>query len=191
MSSGPLALSERGTLIVPVALADLGALAEAPTQQLGEVALTRKREHHFTVFGYSIGKHVKKALAAHPDLGPALAAAIAGFDWSMKLGARLYHLVQTNEKGTLHTLISTAEVDLAGFFARARGIVESCAGAEGPLFAALGAPPPPHVTLYTSDPQGVLGIGLNTEADLSAAIARVDTEEPGLRAYGVTAADLG
>jgi len=54
---------------------------------------------------------------------------------------------------------------------------------------ALAKPPPPHVTLYTSQPAGLAGIGLNTVAELDAALrlAATPTAPPGLRAYEMQA----
>ena len=60
----------------------------------------------------------------------------------------------------------------------------------GEVLAGLLAPPPPHVTLYTSDPAGKNGIGLNYIAELDDAITRAGRRdgargdaEAGLRAY--------
>ncbi len=188
--TGALSLSDRGTLIVPVQLSELGFVAESPTLALGRLSLTRKREHHLTVLGYSIGKHVKKAVMADASLAEDLNELIRTFDFTMRLGDRVFHLVQVNDKGRLDTVIVTAEADLAGFFAAAQALLLARGISDGPLFAGLGAPPPPHVTLYTSDPEGVLGIGLNATEDLASAIARVGTDDVGLRAYRLNHAVL-
>jgi hypothetical protein len=176
----PPVLNERGSMIVPV---DRAALPAYPEHlQLGALALRRKEEHHFTVFNYAIGKLIKKAAA----LGDGINAIAAAHDWSFRLAEQHFHLVKDGEAPLppLHTVIVLVEADLRGFFAHVRELV--VAGGEFPqLAAALEQPGPPHITLYTSDPTGKAGIGINTVAELVESIARATAASPapGLRAY--------
>lgn len=190
MSGEGLALSGANTLIVPVALESLGEVAARPAVSLGGLTLVRKKEHHVTVFGFPIGKVLKKAFAAEPSLRAAIDGAIASFDWTIRVGTDLFHLERANDKGVLHTVIVSVEADLAGVFASVRGIVAEHAPGQAELLALLEASPPPHVTLYTSDPGGGAGIGLVSEAELAAALARSASGEEGLRAYRITEAEL-
>ena len=88
------------------------------------------------------------------------------------------------------TVIVRVEADLAGAFARVRAIVAEKAPGEVELLGVLDAPPPPHVTLYTSDPSGSAGIGLTSEAELTAALARGASGEQGLRARRIAEGEL-
>ncbi len=190
MSGGGLALSGANTLIVPVALESLGEVAARASVALGELVLVRKKEHHVTVFGFPIGKVLKKAFAAEPSLRAEIDGALASFDWTIRVGGDLLHLERANEKGVLHTVIVAVEADLAGVFAGVRRIVAERAPGQAELLGVLEASPPPHVTLYTSDPAGGAGIGLVSEAELAAALARGASGEEGLRAYRITEAEL-
>ncbi len=153
---------------MPVAREALPVLADALA--LGRVRMVRKAEHHFTVFGYPMGKLWKKAFRAQPDLHALLDSCVKAHEWSFRpCRDRLYHLVQLEP--ALATVILGIEADLAGLFGKARALLapEACAPA---LEDALREPPPPHVTLYTTDPAGQRGIGLRTARDLADALAR-------------------
>ncbi|MCC6999634.1 MAG: hypothetical protein IT370_33825 [Deltaproteobacteria bacterium] len=164
-----LAISERGTLIIPIGRAALPFLKDEWGYAPLGLTLWPKAEHHFTVFGFSIGKHLGKARAL-PGFIDWVNARIAAHDWSWQLGQQCYHLRQPAPRA-LDTVVVRIEARIAEFFA----VVEAEARARGArpeLLEALAAPPPPHVTLYTSDREGKQGIGLNRVADLDAAIAR-------------------
>lgn len=193
MSGGSLALSGANTLVVPVELEALGDVAARAAVSLGGVTLVRKKEHHVTVFGFPIGKVLKTAFAAEPSLRSEIDVALASFAWAMRVGRDLFHLERTNEKGALHTIIVAVDADVAGIFARVRSVVAERAAAQTSLLAILEASPPPHVTLYTSDPAGGAGIGLVSEAELTAALARDASGEEGdgrVRARRITSAEL-
>jgi len=174
-------LSERGTLIIPVERAALAFLRESLA--LGELGLVPKAEHHFTVFGFSIGKHIHKARGV---LGAWLDAEAEKWDWGFTLGRQCFHLRQPAPRA-LDTVVVRIEAKIAEFFARAEAEARA-RGVSAELVAALAAPPPPHITLYTSDPEGKAGIGLNRVADLEAAIARGKAGDAGgLQAWEVAA----
>lgn len=190
MSTRVLGLSDACTLILPVPLESLGEVAASAAASLGEILLVRKKEHHLTVFGYPIGKALKKAIAAEPALRAEIDAAIAAFDWTVKIGRGLVHLERANPSGVLHTVIVRAEADLAGFFARVHALVVERTPDQTVLSTLLETAPPPHVTLYTSDPAGAAGIGLTSEAELAAALARAGSGEAGLVARALADGDL-
>ena len=162
-----IGISDQGTCIVPVVREALGQLDETLT--LGRVVLVRKAEHHFTVFGYPMGKLWKKAFALQPGLRALLDACVKAHEWSFRPSERVVHLVQAEP--ALQTVILGIEADLAGLFAKARAMVAPEA-LSAELDRALRDPPPPHVTLYTTDPAGQRGIGLRTVRDLEDALAR-------------------
>lgn len=165
---GELGISEQGTCIVPVAAGAFGALDD--TLALGRARLVRKVEHHFTVFGYPMGKLWKKSFAAQPGLRDLLDSCVKAHAWAFRPSRdRLYHLVQAEP--ALETLIVGIEADIAGLFEKARALLAPEA-ASPELARALLEPPPPHVTLYTTDPAGGRGIGLRTARDLADALAR-------------------
>jgi hypothetical protein len=156
-------LSERGSMIAPLAHTDVDAALGglAPTMTLGaELTLYRKAEHHLTVLNYGIGKLIAKAPASVRD---GVNAVAARWDWTVGLRRELVRLT----KKDLTTVVALADADLAGFYAA----LAALDGVGPELAAALGSPPPPHVTLYTSDPAGKNGIGLNTVAELDDALA--------------------
>ena len=182
-----VALSERGSMILPVPLALFGALPEQIV--VGGAPLVRKAELHMTVFNYAIGKLIKKAIVSQPRLETAINQEADSFDFHLAPAATLYHLVNdTPGKPPLQTVVQAVDATIASFYHATREIIGEDA-AEAPelraLLDALHTPPPPHVTLYTSDPKGVQGIGLNTVAELDAALALAETPAgpPRLRAY--------
>jgi len=155
-------LSERGSMIAALAHADVDAAlgGVAPTLALGELSLVRKSEHHLTILNYGIGKLIAKAPAVVRD---GVNAVAARWDWTVGLRRELVRLT----KKDLTTVVALADADLAGFYAA----VAALDGVTPELTAALGAPPPPHVTVWTSAPAGKNGIGLNTVAELEDALA--------------------
>jgi hypothetical protein len=192
MSADPpaptVAIGERGSLIVPVPLAAFGELPGELVLPDG-TRLTRKVELHMTVFNYALGKLLRKAFASQARLETAINQEAAAFDWKLRPGDTFYHLVKnTPDKPPLQTVVTTVDAALASFYHAAHELVGEDA-ANAPelqvLKDALTTPPPPHVTLYTSDPKGVQGIALNTVAELEAAIALAETPAapPGLRAF--------
>jgi hypothetical protein len=164
-------------MILPVARE---ALPDWPdTLALGALTLRRKIEHHVTVFNTRLGALVRAAAAARPGLPGEIEALAATHDWTVGIEARHVHLVEDG----LHTVVVMVRLDLRGFFALVREHAATI-GADAALVAALDRPGPPHVTIYTSDPSGAAGIGLDTELALAEALAAGASDEPaGLRAY--------
>jgi hypothetical protein len=189
----PIQLTDRFSMIVPVELAQLASLGELPHRlSLGRLELRRKAEHHVTVINYALGKHLKKACEARPGAREAIDAAAAGWDWRFWPGDVFFHLHQTAEgKPPLDTVVVMIEAPIARFYLRVRELLmESGKDGLSDVLTGLLAPPPPHVTLYTSDPEGKAGIGLNQIAELDDAITRAQRRdgargdaETGLRAF--------
>jgi hypothetical protein len=181
-------LSERGSMIVHVTFETFGALAAELTLPDG-TTLTRKAELHLTVFNYALGKLLRRAITAQPRLESAINHEAAAFAWTIRPRDTVYHLANdTPGKPPLQTVVQLVDAPIASFYHATRELVGEDA-ANSPelqeLKDALGTPPPPHVTLYTSDPKGVQGIGLNTVAELEAAVRLAETPAapPGLRAF--------
>lgn len=149
------------------------------------MTLVQKREHHLTVLNYPIGKLLKQAIKADPELSPAIEAACDGFTWTVTRLDTFYHLADRKpDKPRLHTVIVLVEAPIARFYEQLHALCDARgAGPHTALVEALLAPPPPHVTLFTSDPEGKQGIGLNREDDLAQAIARAEAGHEGLAAY--------
>ena len=172
-------LSERSTLIIPV------EVSIEPSLALGRIAFVAKTEHHYTVLGYAIGKHLKKAMVTDSALAEGLAALIARFDFSFQVGSSCFHVVQRAAE-TLQTVVVSIEAPVARFFQEAIVLVDPGKGeAHAALHGALEEPPPAHITFYTTDPKGKAGIGLNRERDLDEAMVRAAThpQVEGLLAY--------
>ncbi len=173
-------LSDRGSLIVPVERALFDPLDEELS--LGQVRFKRKVEHHMTVLNYGIGKHVKQAIAKHPELRAVIEKLAVEHPWNIRIGDVFHHVVQDSPgKPRLQTIVVMIDADISGFFERLRAQVS-----YPELVEALAFPPPPHVTLYTADPEGKAGIGLNRVSELEGALDKAaDPEDtsPGLRAY--------
>jgi hypothetical protein len=167
-------LSERGSMIIPVERAQVDPLDEELS--LGHVRFKRKTEHHMTVLNYGIGKLINKAIAQKPELRDHINGLAAGWAWNIQVGKLFHHLV----KDKLHTIVVMIDADLAGFYDKLRA--QSAMLGLTELADALVDPPPPHITLYTSDPEGKAGIGLNRVRELDEALAK-GPDASGLRAF--------
>jgi hypothetical protein len=154
------ALTPAGTMIVPVSHALFGDLPERTSAR--GVPLVRKAELHMTVFNFALGRRIKQAVDADPGFGAAINACAATFAWQIKPTGRYYALL----KAELLTVVTLVDASIWLFYANVRALTTG----EGPLRDALELPPPPHVTLYTSDPEGKKGIGLNTAHELEQAL---------------------
>jgi len=126
------------------------------TVQVSGASLVAKCEHHVTVFGSAIARRIEAASLADPALASRLAGLAARFAWNVASEDLFFHLREPDGDGVLETLI-----------------------------VRLASPPPAHVTLYTSDPAGHRGIGLDREADLEDAIKRGRGGGIGLCAYAL------
>jgi hypothetical protein len=160
-----LQLTKQNSLIVPVHLE--GVEAEL---NLGGVRFVAKKEHHLTVFGFGTGKVLGKVLQAQAGLREKINERAAAFDWGIEVVPRLYRLVRPQGAGgTLETVIVGAKARVHVFYEEVRAMLSEPLGELGRILA---LPPPPHVTLCTTDPEGLAGIGLNTLAEFDDAIAR-------------------
>jgi hypothetical protein len=178
--SGPIALSSRATLLVPVDAADVPA---RDAVEIDGVRLVRKAEHHITVFGFDIGRQITAAASKVPTLKAELdaLAAAADFRWRIPESPQWWRLHRDAPRDLQTIVLLVDAPGIASFFAACEARCHEVAPG-----AALGPwdPPPPHITVYTSDPSGKDGIGLRRPADLSAAEARgVAGEHTGLRAF--------
>ncbi len=184
-------LTKQYSLIVPVHLEGV-----RPELRLGEVVFFAKKEHHLTVFGFSLGKVLRAAEKAEPGLAVQVNELAASFDWAIEVVPRFIQLVREKPDGSvLQTVIVRANARVEAFYDEVRkrvGPPPSAQEAVRDYFVALTNPPPPHVTLYTTDPEGLAGIGLNTRAELEEALARaVEGQGGGLAAYGLAPAVVG
>jgi hypothetical protein len=166
----PIELTDRGTLILPIRSEPLD-LPE--TFHIGRVGLVRKAELHVTVFNYPIGKLVKKLGKTREGLAELIEGEARKTAWAFSSTGALVHLVQETPR-PLQTLVALLDAPaLPAFFDAIRAEILAHPGPDAAELAdALTRPPPPHVTLFTSDPDGKAGIGLNTAAALDEAARR-------------------
>jgi hypothetical protein len=173
-------LSDRCTLLVPV---EAERLPFPGSVLVDGVTLVRKAEHHITVFGFDIGKVLKAAIGKVPALDGAIADLVAGadFSWSLPASPVLWRLHRDKPKDLQTVVVLVDAPGIAAFFGEcARVLPEAAGGVALPQWD----PPPPHVTLYTSDPAGKDGIGLRRPSDIDDARARgAAGETTGLRAF--------
>jgi hypothetical protein len=163
-------LSDRCTLLVPVEASRLPFPASVVADG---VTLVRKAEHHITVFGFDIGRAIAKAPTAKAEMADLIAA--ADWSWSLPEPPVLLRLHRDKPKDLQTVVVLVDAPGIAAFF-------EECARA----FPGITEwdPPPPHVTLYTSDPAGKDGIGLRRPSDIDEAKKRgAAGETTGLRAF--------
>jgi hypothetical protein len=170
-----VSLSDRGTLLVPVAHE---ALPLPDTLTLGARAFVRKREHHITVFGFDIGRVIAPCIA---DVRAAIDELAAATDFGFATTSRWYQLARDKPR-ELETVVMLVDAPgIAEFFARCAARLPELAPS---LSSADWRPPPPHITCFTSDPKGVDGIGLRLPDELEAAQQRArEGERSGLRAF--------
>jgi hypothetical protein len=127
------------------------------------------------VFGFGTGKVLGKVLQAQAGLREKINERAAAFDWGIEVVPRFYRLVRPQAAGgTLETVIVRSKARVDVFYEEVRAMLGEPLGELGRILA---LPPPPHVTLYTTDPGGLAGIGLNTHAELDDAIARAVAED--------------
>lgn len=171
------ALSDRGTLLVPV---PHEALELRSVMLIGDVVLVPKAEHHITVFGFRIGKLLLAAMAGEPELRQRIESHIGNVVWNWRRSGFFFTLERDLPK-PLTTVIELVDAPIAKFYSAVAGEVDAARWPE--LAAALASPPQPHVTLYTSDKKGVDGIGLDRSEDLKAALVAERSSK--LRAYAL------
>jgi hypothetical protein len=159
------AFSVTGSLLLPL------RLETPPVFALDGVAFTAKSEHHLTVLGSTRGGLLLAAAAVDPALRERAEALATSFDFSVALADDWVRLVEREDGVRLETIIVLATAPVAEFFAALRALVSAEAAAGSELAASLAAPPPPHVTVFTTDPAGKRGIGLASQAELDTALA--------------------
>ncbi len=149
---------------------------------LGGVTLVRKTEHHITVFGFDIGKVLGAAIAKAPALRVAIDELAAAMDasWTVTSPPVMWRLHRDKPKDLQTVILMVDAPGIAAFFAAcAQRLPELAPGIAMPEWD----PPPAHVTLYTSDPNGKDGIGVRRASDLEQAERRTAAAETtGLRA---------
>ena len=171
------ALSETGSLLLPIEI-DGG-----PSFVLDGVVFTRKVEHHVTVFGSRRGALLRAAAVFDASLLARVNELAEAHAWGVSLLERLVLLREPAPGGELRTICVMASARIAEFFAEVLALIaEADDNAHRALAASLASPPPPHVTLYTTDRAGRRGIGLDTIAELDAALAGESDSEARMRA---------
>jgi hypothetical protein len=178
-----LHLSDRCTLLVPV---EASRLPFPASVEVGGVTLVRKTEHHITVFGFDIGRVLGAAIGKAPAIKGAIAELVAAADWSWSLpeSPTMVRLHRDKPKDLQTVVVFVDAPGIAAFFGECARVLPDVAGG---VALPKWDPPPPHVTLYTSDPAGKDGIGLRRPSDVEAARARgAAGETTGLRAFDVS-----
>ncbi len=155
------ALSETGSLLVPL------EIDGAPSCVLDGVVFTRKAEHHLTVLGSRRGALLRAAASIDASLLARVNALAEAHAWNVSLLERFVLLSEPAPGGELRTICVMASARIAEFFQAVLALISKANDdAHRALALSLASPPPPHVTLYTTDPAGRRGIGLDTLADL-------------------------
>jgi hypothetical protein len=135
--------------------------------QLGDVVLVPKAEHHITVFGFRIGRLLLAAMNDELRLRPRIETHVVTTDWTWRRLGKLITLERDVPK-PLSTVVELVSAPIALFYSAVAGDVDAERWPE--LAAALASPPPPHITLYTSDKKGADAIGLDRSEDLETAL---------------------
>jgi hypothetical protein len=156
-------LSSGGSLIVPVH--DLFLIPE--TVSLSGVKFFKKTEHHMTVVNYRAGKSLLAAIKEKPELEGQIQGLINDLGFQFYPNCPRFLRVSKPELETpeLETIVVTVACDQIKIFYQ--------------LLAAFDPkldfpPPPPHITLYTTDERGEKGIGLNSWDELNKALKNED-----------------
>ena len=144
--------SARGSLPLPLPIAEVARLATTPTLRVDALVLERKREFHVTLLDRALGArvHVPRAGGAPAAALPAL---FASLDWAWRATGERWLLLEAKPEGASHSVVELIDMPALARFREAVG-------------ERLGEPlpdAPPHVTLYVAgDP---VGIGLASQAD--------------------------
>lgn len=170
-------LSDQGTLLVrvPTEALDLRSIVT-----IGDTVFVPKSEHHITVFGYRTGRALLAAFKDEPELRPRVEAHIGNTNWSWNRTGFFFTL-ERDEPKPLSTIIELVRAPLVKFYAQ---VATEVSEVRWPALAAtLKAPPPAHITLYTTDKTGVGGIGVDRDEDLKLALTGGDGRK--LRAHAL------
>ena len=144
--------SARGSLPLPLPMAECARLATTPTLRVGELLLERKREFHVSLLNRTLGARVHEPRAGGALAG-ALPALFAVLDWSWRASGERWLLLESAQGKTTHSVIELIDMPA---FARFRAAVGERLGEALP-------DAPAHITLYVAgDPAG---IGLDSQAE--------------------------
>ena len=144
--------SARGSLLLPLPMAEVARLATMPTLRVGDLVLDRKREFHVTLLNSELGARVHAPRAGGAP-ATALPALFASFDWRWRATGERWLLLEARSEARTHSLVEMLEMPA---FAPFRVAV-------GELLGELLPEPPAHVTLYVAgDP---VGIGIDSPSD--------------------------
>lgn len=171
------ALSDKGTLLVHV---ETSALDLRSIVKIGDTVFVPKSEHHITVFGYRTGKLLLAAFKDDLTLRARIDAHIEASDWSWRRTGFFFTL-ERDEPRPLSTIIELVRAPVVKFYSQVATEVSAERWPE--LAAVLKTPPPPHITLYTTDKTGVGGIGVDRDEDLK--LALTSSSNPKLRAHAL------
>ena len=143
--------SSRGSLPLPLPMAEVARLATTPTLRVGELLLERKREFHVTLLNRDLGARVHVPRAGGAPAG-SLPALFAPLDWTWRATGERWLLLEATPEGASHSVVELLDMPA---FARFRAAVGELLGEPLP-------DAPPHVTLYVAgDPRG---IGIDSQA---------------------------
>ncbi|HVY44894.1 MAG TPA: hypothetical protein VHB21_03405 [Minicystis sp.] len=163
-------LSAARTLLLPVDVTVPAWL------DFGGSRFRRKIEHHVTVFGTTAGRLL--AAATDAALAERVDALAATFDFDVRPRDEYLWVVEPDGGGArLETIVAMVDARLDAFRAAVSAVLEGADETPDPaaareLVAWLRTPAAPHVTLYTTDPDGRRGIGLRDADELGEALAR-------------------
>lgn len=170
---------ESHTLVAPVSF---DRFALAGSVEVAGARLVRKVELHVTVIGSELGKKLDEAILKNPAITGVFdeLIAAANFDWTLPSPPSIWHL-HADLPHALDTVVVLVDMPgIADFYAACAARLTRLAPELVPWL-----PPPTHVTLYTSDPQGKAGIGVSQPDELARARDRAAAigEHVGLRAW--------
>lgn len=158
------ALSDKGTLLLKVPTEEL-KLKSIVT--IDDKVFVPKAEHHITIFGYRTGRLLLATAEGDEGLRHRIEFLIRHVEWSWSRNGFFFELERDKPK-PISTIIELVRVPVARFYEMAAKEVDAAKWPE--LSAALRSPPPPHITLYTTDKKGVDGIGVDSSDDLKLAL---------------------
>lgn len=157
-------LSEKGTLLLSVPTEEL-ELKSIVT--VDDKVFVPKAEHHITIFGYRMGRLLLATAQGDEGLRHRIEFLIRHVEWSWSRNGFFFALERDKPK-PISTIIELVRAPVEKFYELVAKEVDAARWPE--LSAALRSPPPPHITLYTTDKKGVDGIGVDSSDDLKLAL---------------------
>ena len=159
-------VSDKGTLLISIP--PVAETIVTPRLSIGHIQMYAKTEQHITVFGYNVGARILAADKEAPGLIAKINNTVAAIDWSFTRTGVYYMLA----RGVLYTVVEVLDVPAFDYFYKAiatlllpthESLITAFRGMSGILV--------PHVTMYTSDSEGLAGIGIDSSEQLDRGIA--------------------